>query len=352
MKKRKLKLITKILLIFVITFCFTTSIFLLYLYLNYNKNKDAKLVYAYGINQNIDYSVNLYDNSFINDKNIKANEMYISELIKDINISYNFDYSATNDAKLNFKYKIIGTLNGTYQGTSSNNEQGNVWSKEYVLLDEISKEINAKNFYINQNIILDFPKYKEEVEAFKKEFGMSVSTKMDIKLIVNITGKIKENDFNKESIIELSFPLGVQAFSIETNYDEFINDKIETKTDVKLFFLANIPTIVVLFVIATSLSIIFFRDMLKLNEKNEYTKKLEKILKTYDDVIVEITTPVNIDDYEIIEVKGIEEMVDLEEELRIPINFYEHIPNYYGEFTLIHNNVLYRYIIEEKKEDI
>lgn len=352
MKKRKLKLITKILLILVITFCFTTSIFLLYLYLDYNKNKDAKLVYAYGINQNLDYSVNLFDNSFINDTNIKSNEMYISELIKDINISYNFDYSATKDANLEFKYKVIGTLNGTYQGTSSNNEQGNVWSKEYILLDEITKEINSKNFYITQNIVLDFPKYKEEVEAFKKEFGMSVSTKMNVKLIINITGVIDENDFSEESTIDLSFPLGVQAFSIDKDYKETINDKIETKTDVKLFILANIPTIIALFVIGVCLSIIFFKDIFKLKEKNEYTKKLEKILKTYDDVIVEISTPVNIEDYEIIEVKGIEEMVDLEEELRIPINFYEHIPNYYGEFTLIHNNVVYRYIIEEKNEDI
>lgn len=352
MKKRKLKLITKILLIFLITFCFTTSIFLLYLYLDYNKNKDAKLVYAYGINQNLDYSVNLFDNSFINDTNIKSNEMYISELIKDINISYNFDYSATKDANLEFKYKVIGTLNGTYQGTSSNNEQGNVWSKEYILLDEITKEINSKNFYITQNIVLDFPKYKEEVEAFKKEFGMSVSTRMNVKLIINITGVIDENDFSEESTIDLSFSLGVQAFSIDKDYKETINDKIETKTDVKLFIFANIPTVIALFVIGVCLLIVFFKDIFKLKEKNEYTKKLEKILKTYDDVIVEISTPVNIEDYEIIEVKGIEEMVDLEEELRIPINFYEHIPNYYGEFTLIHNNVVYRYIIEEKNEDI
>ena len=93
---------------------------------------------------------------------------------------------------------------------------------------------------------------------------------------------------------------------------------------------------------------IFYKKIFNFNQKNEYTKKLEKILKTYDDVIIEITTPVNIDDYEIIEVKGIEEMVDLEEELRIPINFYEHIPNYYGEFTLIHNNIVYRYTLEEK----
>ena len=59
---------------------------MLYLYIDYNKNKDDKLVYAYNISQNVDYSVNLFDNSFINENNIKSNEMYISELIKDINL--------------------------------------------------------------------------------------------------------------------------------------------------------------------------------------------------------------------------------------------------------------------------
>ena len=103
-----------------------------------------------------------------------------------------------------------------------------------------------------------------------------------------------------------------------------------------------------MFLISICLFVIFYKKIFKVEEKNEYTKKLSKILKNYGNIIIEITTPINIEDYEIIEVKDIEEMVDLEEELRIPINFYEHIPNYYGEFTLIHNNIVYRYIIEEK----
>lgn len=346
MKKRKLKSITKILILFVIVFCFTTSLFLLYLYLDYNKNKNNELVYAYNINQNINYTVDLFDNSFIDKNTIHSNEMYISSLIKNIDINYNFDYSATKDAKLKFKYKIISTISGTYNG--ANNEQGSIWSKEYILLDETTKEIDSKNLFINQNIILDFPKYKEEVESFKKKFGMSVSTKMDIKFVINITGIVNEKEFNKDEVMNLSFPLGVQAFSITENYDKNINDIIVTTSSSKEFIFANIPTILLLFLISICLFIIFYKKIFKVEEKNEYTKKLSKILKNYGNIIIEITTPINIEDYEIIEVKDIEEMVDLEEELRIPINFYEHIPNYYGEFTLIHNNIVYRYIIEEK----
>ena len=351
MEKRTLKLWVKIFLIFIIVFCFITSVFLTYLYIDYNKNKDEQLLYSYNINQLVDYTVNLYDNSFIDAEAIGPNELYISELVKDININYTFDYSATKNANLTFKYKVIGNLNGIYQGSSSNTEQGSVWSKEYKLSEEIEKNIDAKNYFIDRNIVVDFPSYKKEVEAFRKKFGMSLSTNMNIDFIVNISGIVNEKEFETEKIIKLSFPLGVQAFSINEDYQKNISENVLTKTDIKKFPLANIPTIIALLLTAFLVFALSYKKIFNFSEKTEYNKRLEKILKTYDDVIIEITSPVNIDDYEIIEVKGIDEMVDLEEELRIPINFYEHIPNYYGEFTLIHNNIVYRYIIEQKKED-
>lgn len=351
MKNRILKLWTKILLIFIITFCFVTAFFLLHLYIDYNKNKDDKLLYSYNINQDVEYKVNLFDNSFIDEETIGSNELYISELVKDINIKYNFDYSATKNAKLKFKYKIVGNLTGNYNGNTSNSEQGSVWSKEYVFAEEVEKELDSKNFFINHNIILDFPTYKKEVETFRKKFGISLTTNFDINFIVNISGTINEQEFETEKIINLNMPLGVQAFSINEDYEKNISENVLTTTDAKLFQLANIPTIIALLLLSLLTLALSFKKIFNFEEKNEYNKKLQKILKMYDDVIIEIASPVNIDDYEIIEVKGIDEMVDLEEELRIPINFYEHIPNYYGEFTLIHNNIVYRYIIEQKKED-
>lgn len=352
MKHKNLKLWTKLLLLCVIVFCFATSIFLLYLYIDFNKNKNNKLLYSYNINQNVNYKVNLFDNSFIDEETINSNEMYISELVKNIDLNYSYDYSATKTANLKYKYKAIGIISGTYQSNNSLNQNGSVWNKEYVLLEETEKEINKSSFYINQKVLLDFPIYKKEVESFRKNFSMMLTTTMKIQFIVNVTGTINDEIIDDEEIITLSFPLGVQAFSITEDYQKVINKNINISREEKLFFLANPICIIIIFLIGLITLLVFFKRIFNIKEKNGYTKKLEKILKSYNDIIVEIASPVNIDDYEIIEVKGIEEMVDLEEELRIPINFYEHIPNYYGEFTLIHNNIVYRYIIEEKNKDI
>ena len=51
---------------------------------------------------------------------------------------------------------------------------------------------------------------------------------------------------------------------------------------------------------------------------------------------------------DIIEVKNFNEMIDLEEELRVPIMFYETIEYLEGEFTLVHNNILYKFILKNE----
>ena len=42
-------------------------------------------------------------------------------------------------------------------------------------------------------------------------------------------------------------------------------------------------------------------------------------------------------------------MLDLEEELKIPIMFYEIIEDVLGEFTITHNNILYRFILKDEE---
>lgn len=42
-------------------------------------------------------------------------------------------------------------------------------------------------------------------------------------------------------------------------------------------------------------------------------------------------------------------MIDLEEELGVPIMFYEMIEYIEGEFTLVHNNIPYKFVLKMDK---
>lgn len=45
-------------------------------------------------------------------------------------------------------------------------------------------------------------------------------------------------------------------------------------------------------------------------------------------------------------------MLDLEEELRIPIMFYEIEKYYIGEFVIAYNNILYKYVLTDDVKKI
>lgn len=345
-KKRKIQLWGRIVLASFILFCYVAVFFLSFLYIRSRKENINKPLYSYNINQSLNYKVNLYDNSFIDNTTIGSNEMYISELIKNIEINFMYDYSANINNSLTYTYEIVANINGAYQDSE---EKKSVWKKKYQLLDLTETNINSSNFVINKNIILDFPLYKLEVESFKKKFGMALTTSLDIDLIVNINGDIGDEKLNKETITSLSIPLGVQAFSIGENYEKEINDNIlskELNRDKVMLF--KIEIIAILFIFTIILSLLFFKEIFIFKEKNNYNKRLNRILKLYGEIIVELAAPLNYENYEVVDVKKMEEMIDLEGELRIPINFYEHTMNEYGEFTLLHNNILYRYILKEK----
>ena len=78
---------------------------------------------------------------------------------------------------------------------------------------------------------------------------------------------------------------------------------------------------------------------------DDYAIALNRILKNYGDIVAEIVSPVEIDNLNIIDVKNFDQLLDIEEEIRMPILFYETIPDEQGEFIIICDNMAYRYVI-------
>ena len=82
-------------------------------------------------------------------------------------------------------------------------------------------------------------------------------------------------------------------------------------------------------------------------EKTEFTKNLEKILKDYSEIIVEVSTPLEYDkSINVLDIKTFEDMVDIEEEIKSPILLYEIKKNHEAWFIIIKDEYMYRYILK------
>lgn len=346
--RRSLKMWVRISLIIIISL----GIFIPSIKIYFNevkiKNEEKKLKYSSNVNRNVDYKVQLYDNNFLDKNEMEKNQIYIAELVKNISLNFIYTYSETKKINTEYTYNIKAKIYG--ENVNSDTEKNEkVWEKNYTLLENKTID-NSKNdgFNITESLNIDYPKYKEEVLDFKKRFGMNLNTKLKITMNVNIKGINETDKINKNDKIEIEIPIGVQAFSIKENYKKQTTEKIYNKiTEQKEKI--NIINIICIIIIIISLIafILLYKLIFNIKPKSHYTKTLDKILKTYGQIIVEVNTPIKEKKLNIVIVKNFEEMVDLEEELRIPIILYENIYNYTAVFSITHNNTIYKYILKD-----
>lgn len=80
-----------------------------------------------------------------------------------------------------------------------------------------------------------------------------------------------------------------------------------------------------------------------MSESKKAQVKVSKILKKYRDIIVELENKPNFEIKNVVDVKDFEELIDVEEEIRVPILFFEDEEKFV--FIIIGDNVIYRKII-------
>lgn len=321
---------------------------LLGIYLNYldNKTTNNKKLYTASINKNTTYKVNLYDNNFVDETEMKEDKVYISDLVKNIDMNMIYSYSGIDKANLKYEYDIKANLTGELINNDTNSTD-KVWEKEYNLVDTKKAKNDNASFSLSEKLNIDFPKYSEEVKEFKKRFGMNLTAKLKIVMNIRINGKYKKNSIDRKDKIVIEIPLGNQAFSIKKDYQEsdtynLYNNSSKNETPI-LTYIYGIISIVFIVLFIISYKIIF-----NIKPKSEYSKELDKILKNYGQIIVEVNNAVKEKEYNIQDVKDFNEMVDLEEELRVPIILYENKRTHTSTFTITYNDTIYKYVLKNR----
>lgn len=352
-KKITLKLWVRVALLIIIILMFSFGlIFIIKEFVSKPINKET--IYSYSIDRNMDYSVELFDNNFIEDKFLGMNKTYMSDLVKNIKTNYHYKLMGSNNADLNYKYSIKATINGTYK---LNNEytDSKVWTKSYTLVESDNIKVTDNHIIIDDTVNIDFHHYDNEVSEFRKQLKLPINASLNVVLDLRVSGKVENSDFSDSSMFVIDIPLNQQAFNITSSITPNVENpdshnlyKVTEDNDINYrnciiggFFL----------VLSTLLFISSFKKIFVFKKKYYYDVKKDKILKEYGDIIVEVSEPIRDDEFNIIKVKSFNEMIDLEEELRIPIMFYDYLTDKKGDFVIMHNNCLYKFTLDNEKDN-
>ena len=320
--------------------CFVISMGLLVKSLNF----EDRHVINYSERSALDYNVKLKANNFYETDTLGKNMIYVASLIDSINTTFDYNFDIDSEADVNFTYSIVGKLLIT-------DEDGkNVYlEKEYPLVN--SKTVNmvgSKHQSINEKLNINYEYYNNIASGFKSTYAVSaksnfIVTMKVVKESANSLVKINNNVSNQS----INIPLSERSVNIELNYNDINNDStVISENDVYVDNIIGIVISAVLLIV----SIIFMIKLMRLiklsvNKKNKYDKFVGKILKEYDRLIVESYTIVDFSNYEIIKVNRFEELLDVRDNLKVPINYYVVTPHQKAYFYIVSTNI-YLYTVK------
>lgn len=319
------------------------SLFLLYTSSKFNS--DNIFVSYYAVSGRPSYKIYLKDYTQYPGKSY-LDEKYSppADLISTINPDFRFQFGSNDVLDITYTYKVTGYL------VMKNSSDGLVNDRDFVLLSPKTETVKASSFQINENIAVDYDEYKNIVNDFKREKGMTVDSDLTVTFSVLIEAKYNDSEevIKKEYLHTVRIPLSELTVKVDVTSSD-INDEGSLGVNIPfeienpiLFIIGCVLLIVGLLLVGLSIYLfVVFR------KKNIYSITLKKLLNEYDRLIVNgVVKGDGFDESnydKMIEVKEFSELVDAASNLNANILFYEVIPGEEAYFILTNDDVMYKF---------
>lgn len=300
---------------------------------------------------NIDYKVYLKENNYYQNEYLGKDMQYIASLIKDIQTKFNYEMHTQEKLDYTYTYKVTADL----VITDPNDNNKVLYKRPTVLVKEATKTEKTASFRVDQDVSINYDEYNNYVNAFKKEYALSINSKLVLTFQIDITGKSKslKEDFKKTDKLLIAIPMSEQTISIGIDTSDINNSGTLEKN-----YMSQIkkPVALVLGIIVGILSlillyIVIYTYITNRAKKDIYKSTVNSILKEYDRAIVTSKTTEVIDEskYNVIEVPRIEELLDAHDSTGKPILYNEDTENGISTFIIVSDEILYKYRIIRKE---
>lgn len=284
------------------------------------------------------YHVCLNENTIYQDSCLDENMQYVSSLVHNISTSFNYDVTFSETINYDISYHVAALLE-IYDATDNTKS---LLKQEEVLVNKTKLTDENKQIHLSTNADIDYAKYNNVVEEYKKHYNLNLKANLKVILFVN-------DDKESRNVAYITIPLGNQTFNISKSNISNLNQKVKitvNRWNKDTIFYGTIATFILLF------SLILLYKMTHLvwkvtNNHNKYQTKLSQILREYDRIIV-----VARDGYEsnvakkIIKLASFDELLDARETLEKPI-IYSKVNSVKSEFIVEDEEKLYKYVFKE-----
>jgi hypothetical protein len=293
-----------------------------------HKTKEDKItLYTYKSSAAFDYKVNLKPNVLFEGNVQDEGLVYISEFVDNIESNFIFNFSGESKAAINGDYEIKAVLEG-YTGEGESYKS--IWKKEFPVVDKKEFQGDDKQYSIEDKITIKLDKFKEFVKEVSEVARISSSVKFTIVAQVNMEAETETGNIKQTYAPSMEIPLSGSYFEITGNLKD-VKDGVIDKTEKSIIPMngkkvAMLTSIVVVLLLGL-IYIMFFTKLVVIDERE---KKLKKIFKDHGDRMVTIKSDILNDYLEWLEVKSMDDLVKISDEIGKPIMY-----KYNSEFSEI-----------------
>ena len=345
-KKKRIRKSTKyfIIIVSIILLIFSVNSFINNLK-EENKSLITKEIYKYTDKFSYDYTVNLVKNKYMTNEDVEDKTLaYVTDLIDNIDLNLNYNYTGSKASGLNCTYSVEGKMQVVY---TKDGEEQKIWEKSDTLLKQKNKKIDDNKLEIKENLKLDLKDKNRLLNEFKQQLGMSIDAKYTITLKINVLTSVEGKEIENESTPVINIDLAEKTTKISGENDvektQFVSKEFKvTEEQSKMIIIMDVIIIII------ALLLIRYALVAETINKvrNEYKYELNRILKICQDKIVEVSTKPSDEEQEIVFVKDFGEIVKISEELFKPILYYSQSEEE-AWFSVISGKTSYRYILKK-----
>lgn len=332
LNKRK---ILYLIMFFICMFIYTIDIFMIYNHVDINKRKKDSFISNYTESSKIDYQIKLQNNEHLKEENIGNSNTYILKYTKFIDYNIKYNYSSSNNIDTKAKYEIYTITSGKYK--KSTDKYDEIYTKKIILesgeLNSISNQIS-----LNKNITIDINKYNQILKDLQEDTKLPMTGELTLYIDIK-TKDIQDKDINiHQNKATMTLLNDIYTITLN-NQDKKTNTIYSDNLEINYPYLI---TLGIIFIIITFISLILIKKIIE-KKMPIGLKQTKKILKQYDDYIVNTENKLDENEYKIIYINEFKEILTLAINNNKSIMYYKDKNKSIFYITIDKN--LYKYIL-------
>lgn len=308
-------------------------------------------MFKYTQQSDVNYRVFLKPNVLYNQASLTGdNGVFISEFVDYIKLHYNYAFKSTKKANIDVTYNVVAEMEG-YVGEKE--AYKSIWKKQFVLLPKKRLHQNSNAVYLQEGIPLKLPVFNSfaanVIQTSKVDSMVKMAVVMNIETLA---------ESGKSKVVEHTSPRVV--IPLRTDFFEITKSQIGERPGVvqkfsKIRLPLNKAKVIgfallsgILFI---ALAYLLFFTSAKVIEP--LIRKLNHIFRSHGDRLVAVTTELVFDSKKQLEVKSIEDLVRVADEIGTTIMYnYNFQPKRITKFFVIGNDYIYVYDLSKDTNEV